>query len=185
MESCPSGRRSTIGNRVSRYRGFEGSNPSLSAIITYIIGPLVKRLRHRPFTAVTRVRIPYGSPTWRISSAGRAPALQAGGRRFEPCILHHLYFIRYTIISHIAGWSSLVARWAHNPKVVGSNPAPATKLFQYGPVVQLVRMPACHAGGRGFESRPDRHFQKVAYYIFRLKLNYILWLGSSVGRAED
>ena len=27
-----------------------------------------------------------------------------------------------------AGWSSLVARRAHNPKVVGSNPAPATKL---------------------------------------------------------
>ena len=26
----------------------------------------------------------------------------------------------------IAGWSSLVARRAHNPKVAGSNPAPAT-----------------------------------------------------------
>ena len=26
----------------------------------------------------------------------------------------------------IAGWSSLAARRAHNPKVVGSNPAPAT-----------------------------------------------------------
>src|SRR5262249_55791522 len=26
----------------------------------------------------------------------------------------------------IAGWSSPVARWAHNPKVAGSNPAPAT-----------------------------------------------------------
>jgi hypothetical protein len=28
-----------------------------------------------------------------------------------------------------AGWSSLVARWAHNPKVGGSNPPPATKEF--------------------------------------------------------
>ena len=26
-----------------------------------------------------------------------------------------------------------------------------------GPVVQLVRIPACHAGGREFESRPDRN----------------------------
>ncbi len=31
-----------------------------------------------------------------------------------------------------AGWSSLVARRAHNPKVVGSNPAPATKTKQKG-----------------------------------------------------
>ena len=28
-----------------------------------------------------------------------------------------------------AGWSSLVARWAHNPKVGGSNPPPATKII--------------------------------------------------------
>src|ERR1035437_8796122 len=34
--------------------------------------------------------------------------------------------IRYT---SYAGWSSLVARWAHNPKVAGSNPAPATNPF--------------------------------------------------------
>ena len=27
-----------------------------------------------------------------------------------------------------AGWSSLVARWAHNPKVGGSNPPPATNI---------------------------------------------------------
>ena len=28
-----------------------------------------------------------------------------------------------------AGWSSLAARRAHNPKVVGSNPTPATNSF--------------------------------------------------------
>ena len=26
---------------------------------------------------------------WGISSAGRAPALHAGGQRFDPAILHH------------------------------------------------------------------------------------------------
>ena len=38
----------------------------------------------------------------------------------------------------------------------------------YGAVVQLVRMPACHAGGRGFEPLLRR-----------------ICLDSSVGRAED
>ena len=52
-------------------------------------GPLVKWLRHRPFTAVTRVRVPYGSPIWRLSSAGRALASHARGHRFEFCSLHH------------------------------------------------------------------------------------------------
>ena len=40
-----------------------------------------------------------------------------------------------------AGWSSLVARWAHNPKVAGSNPVPATKLV--GDVAQLAERLIC------------------------------------------
>ena len=32
----------------------------------------------------------------------------------------------FDIQVYVAGWSSSVARWAHNPKVAGSNPAPAT-----------------------------------------------------------
>ena len=35
--------------------------------------------------------------------------------------------ISITMLCSVAGWSSLAARRAHNPKVVGSNPAPATK----------------------------------------------------------
>src|SRR5438874_3075601 len=34
-----------------------------------------------------------------------------------------------------AGWSSSVARWAHNPEVTGSNPVPATTK---GPVIQVT-----------------------------------------------
>ena len=41
---------------------------------------------------------------------------------------------------NIAGWSSLEARRAHNPKVVGSNPAPATrtKYCVYAQIAQSV-----------------------------------------------
>ena len=38
-------------------------------------------------------------------------------------IIHNSYEVR---IYNDAGWSSLEARRAHNPKVIGSNPVPAT-----------------------------------------------------------
>ncbi len=64
MESCPRGRRSMIGNHVGGKHCLKGSNPLLS--VSYLqTGPLVKRLRHRPFTE------------------------QAGGQRFDPVNLHY------------------------------------------------------------------------------------------------
>ena len=36
--------------------------------------------------------------------------------------------------------------------LIGSSPN-----LSFGPVVQLVRTPACHAGGRQFEPDPGRH----------------------------
>ena len=53
-----------------------------------------------------------------------------GGRtrpnRLKTALFDALSAIRYY---EFAGWSSLVARWAHNPKVEGSNPSPATNSF--------------------------------------------------------
>ena len=34
-----------------------------------------------------------------------------------------------------------------------------------GPVVQLVRMPPCHGGGRGFESHSGRFYLIIEYGI--------------------
>jgi hypothetical protein len=52
-------------------------------------------------------------------SDGRSLSLATTRQQFDPLNLQE-YIQR-------AGWSSPVARWAHNPKVVGSNPTPATK----------------------------------------------------------
>ena len=52
----------------------------------------------------------------------------------------HLHPLVLNKILNIAGWSSLEARRAHNPKVVGSNPAPATrtKYCVYAQIAQSV-----------------------------------------------
>ena len=45
-----------------------------------------------------------------------------------------------------------------------------------GLVVQLVRMPACHAGGRRFEPVPDRQLFKKSNQLYMR----ICWCGSTV-----
>ena len=52
---------------------------------------------------------------------------------------------------------------------LGSTPGRVTI---YGSVVQMVRMPACHAGGRGFETHPLRHgIRKVDQLFVVMCLN--------------
>ena len=64
---------------------------------------------------------------------------------------------------------TVVVMWAHSSagrasalQAEGHRFEPYCAHHIYGPVVQLVRMPACHAGGRGFEPHPDRHFAALA-----------------------
>ena len=67
------------------------------------------------------VRVSNMFTTWRITQVAEGNGLenrQVGNTHARVRIPHSPFLI-------IAGWSSLVARRAHNPKVVGSNPAPA------------------------------------------------------------
>ena len=82
------GRRSTIGNRV-------GSNPVSRVRIPYspyfvefLVWPVGQAVKTPPFHGGIPGSIPGRVTTWTISSAGRAPALQAGCRQFDPVIVH-------------------------------------------------------------------------------------------------
>ena len=59
----------------------------------------------------------------------------------------------------------------YKQRVIGSSPIVPTKgTFKspsFGPVVQLVRTPPCHGGGRGFESHPGRHYADLAHLVER------------------
>ena len=63
----------------------------------------------------------------------------------------------------------------YKQRVTGSSPVTPTIYQKHGLVVQLVRMPACHAGGRRFEPVPGRQ-------LFSEKLDMLVWLN---GRAAD
>ncbi len=65
--------------------------------------------------------------------------------------------------------AQLGERLPYKQDVIGSIPIVPTIC---GPVVQLVRMPACHAGGRRFEPDPDRQFHRFPIYM----VGIVKWL---------
>src|SRR5688572_15961985 len=70
------------------------------------------------------------APTISVRMLGRIFArVEAIGRALALVTVDSAPGVGY-ITSVTAGWSSPVARWAHNPKVAGSNPAPATKQYE-------------------------------------------------------
>ena len=53
---------------------------------------------------------------WGISSAGRAPALQAGGRRFDPVILHQRIAV-FSEVRFAAVWFAAVGVHGHGASI--------------------------------------------------------------------
>ena len=58
--------------------------------------------------------------------------------------------------------AQLVEHMPYKHGVTGSSPVVPTIFKLPGAVVQLVRTPACHAGGRGFKSLPSRQYSRVS-----------------------
>ena len=74
---------------------------------------------------------------------------------------------------YIAGWSSLEARRAHNPEVIGSNPVPAT--IVYAQIAQLVEQ----------RTENPRVTGSIPVLGILFYLTVKRWDTSSVGRALD
>jgi hypothetical protein len=83
-----------------------------------------------------------------------------------------------------AGWSSSVARWAHNPEVAGSNPAPATTFRRWVAVPNRGRdlrfYVASWSVSPYFASRPPCASMIVGPQLVRKHRHAPVWTGATV-----
>ena len=82
-----------------------------------------------------------------LGQAVKTPPFHGGNRGSIPLGVTILYGSIAQLGEHLP----------YKQRVTGSIPVVSTK---YGSVAQLVRVPACHAGGRGFEPLLSRQFYK-------------------------
>ena len=99
-----------------------------------------------------------GHHIWPVGQAVKTPPFHGGiGGSIPPPVTNY------------GRLAQLGERLPYKQNVSGSIPLAPTiflPFFKYsGPVVQLVRMPPCHGGGRGFESHPGRHSASVAQLV--------------------
>ena len=88
---------------------------------------------------------------------------------------------RYRNYSQNAGWSSLVARQAHNLKAAGSNPAPATKS-----ILQIWnRLAARDSLGKLYARRPAKNLIQRSSVVERSAVNRLVVGSNPTAGAES
>ena len=88
---------------------------------------------------------------WPLHLAVRIPPFHGGYRGSSPL------GVTIGLRRYFGRLAQLVERHPYKVDVTSSSLVATTTFNLYGAVVQLVRIPACHAGGREFEPRPFRH----------------------------
>ena len=114
---------------------FRGNDPMGTGAQDYRASP-GNAAAARPATVHAAVNRPTGSPSPVKNRLSSRPAKDGWSRRSRG--LDNPFRIVYTT-SEIAGWSSPVARQAHNLEVAGAKPAPAIGGFPPEP----AKVPAC------------------------------------------